>query len=189
MTTGPTPSTVEGIVIRPATAADIEATTNIINHYIAHSTANFAEQPIPLSANLSAFETNHLALGFPYLVAEQDGQILGYAKLSPFRTGTGGGYRISAELSLFLHPEKRGQKIGARLLNKLLDVVAHPDQYDTTYIGLARRGEDRIRNVLSTMGADPAAPGGGEPLARFYESFGFERVGRLRGIAIKFGRT
>jgi phosphinothricin acetyltransferase len=177
------------IHVRPACKADIEATTAIINHYIQHTTANFAEQPVALAQNIAAWETNTLGLGFPYLVAEREGEVLGYAKLSPFRSGTGGGYKITAELSLFVHPERHGEKIGTILLTELLRVVANPGDYATTFIGEARRGEGRIRNVISCMGVDPSAEGGGEALAGYYERFGFERVGRLRGIACKFGKT
>lgn len=177
------------IHVRPACQADIEATTSIINHYIEHTTANFAEQPVQLATNVTAWETNTLGLGFPYLVAEQEGQVLGYAKLSPFRSGTGGGYKITAELSLFVHPQRQGEKIGTILLTELLHVVESPEEYATTFIGEARRGEARIRNVISCMGVDPSADDGGETLARYYEKFGFERVGRLRGIACKFGKT
>lgn len=180
----PTPS----VHIRPARKADIEATTSIINHYILHTTANFAEQPVNLAQNTAAWETNALGLGYPYLVAEQEGRIVGYAKLSPFRSGTGGGYRITAELSLFVHPEKQGGKIGSRLLTELLRVVESPEEYAAEFIGEARRGDARIRNVISCMGVDPSAEGGGDALARYYERFGFERVGRMEGIACKFGK-
>lgn len=173
--------------IRPAVESDIEATTRIINHYILNTTANFAEDLVSLDNNLSSFRKYNIDGGLPYLVAEQDGETQGYIKLSPFRPGTGGGYWPSTELSLFVDPTRTSSGIGTLLLNKLLHIIQHPDSYDHTWLGEKRRGEHRVRSVISCMGCNPNAPDGGEGLARYYERFGFERVGRLKGIAVKFG--
>ena len=72
--------------IRPATPSDIPAITSIYAHAVAHGTASFELHP-PDEAEMTRRMANLTGKGYPFLAAELDGKLAGYAYASPFACG------------------------------------------------------------------------------------------------------
>jgi len=104
--------------IRPAQDADIAAINSIFNHEVEHSAPLWIETPVTLAERqdwLAARRTD----GLPVLVAEADGQVLGFGSYGPFRHYEG--FRPSVEHSVYVASTARGQGIGRALLVALID--------------------------------------------------------------------
>src|SRR5262249_3390196 len=99
MTGGTTAS--ETIAIRAAAAADVAAITAIYDHGVRHGTASFELEP-PDAAEMARRRAALVDGGFPYLVAECDGTIGGYAYAGPYRARPA--YRWSVEDSVYVAP-------------------------------------------------------------------------------------
>lgn len=105
-------------MIRPATEADAQAIVNIYNPYITDTVITFEETP--LSAEEFALRIRKtLEGGYPYLVDEEDGRVVGYAYASQFRTRIA--YRFTAEATVYLDPQYAAKGIGTALYRALLD--------------------------------------------------------------------
>src|SRR5690606_28201369 len=72
------------LCVRDATAQDMDAVQRIYAHHVLHGTATFEEQP-PTVEEMLARRQQVLDLNMPYLVAEVDGQVVGYAYAAPYR--------------------------------------------------------------------------------------------------------
>src|SRR6187551_3173845 len=90
------------LAIRPATFADIPAITRIYAHAVEHGTASFELEP-PDEAEMRRRMEALLAGKFPYLVAEIDGQVTGYAYAGLYRTRPA--YRHTVENSVYVAPD------------------------------------------------------------------------------------
>src|SRR6266516_2366869 len=99
--------------IRAATPADIPAITRIYAHAVQHGTASFELEP-PDEAEMTRRQNALLDGGFPYLVAERDGAVLGYAYAGPYRARPA--YRFSVENSIYVAASAHRRGVGrARL--------------------------------------------------------------------------
>jgi GNAT acetyltransferase-like protein len=87
------------MMIRPATAADATSITHIYNYYIVESVVTFEEDPIDVSEMVRRIESVRSAR-LPWLVADQDGVIAGYAYATPWKERRG--YRFSVETTIYL---------------------------------------------------------------------------------------
>ena len=153
----------DDLVLRDATAADAEALAEIYAHYVQRTVITFDEQP--LSAPEWAQKLAHIqAEGWPVLVAEVDGQVLGYAYVSQFRAKSA--YRFTVEDSIYLSPDATGRGIGRPLLGELL----------------VRAAAAGARSVVAVI----AAPG--EASVALHARAGFADAGVLRDAGFKFGR-
>ncbi len=103
--------------VRAATAADIAAITEIYRGAVLHGTASFELDP-PDEAEMASRFRSITHAGYPYLVAEHDGVILGYAYASAYRARPG--YRFTVEDSIYLAPQAQGKGIGKALLVELI---------------------------------------------------------------------
>jgi L-amino acid N-acyltransferase YncA len=151
-----------GVLIRPATPADAAATADIYNAEVIGSTVTFdlvtrsvEEQAEWLGARSGALEV---------VVAEVDGEIAGFASLSPFRDRPA--YRTTVEDSIYVAERHRGAGVGRALLSEIVDVAA-------------RRG---FHSVIARI------VGGHDASIRLHRSVGFEHVGVEREVGRKFGR-
>src|SRR5205085_8718997 len=90
------------ISIRPATSADVPAITRIYAHAVRHGTASFELEP-PDEAEMTRRQRALLDGGYPYLVAEIDGSVAGYAYAGPYRTRPA--YRYTVENSVYIAPD------------------------------------------------------------------------------------
>jgi len=105
-------------VLRDTVAADLPAITAIYADEVLHGTATFELVP-PDEAEMASRLAGVGALDLPWLTAELDGAVVGYAYLSPFRLRPA--YRYCVELSVYLAPEARGRGIGRALMQALID--------------------------------------------------------------------
>ena len=76
------------VAIRPATSADIPTITRIYGHAVEHGTASF-EIEVPDQTEMTRRQRELIDAGFPYIAAEFDGRLLGYAYAGPYRRTTG----------------------------------------------------------------------------------------------------
>ena len=105
------------LVIRAATPGDVPAITAIYRPAVVTGTASFELEPPDEAEMLRRFQAITGA-GFPYIVAERDGSVLGYAYVSTYRTRPA--YRFAVENSVYVAPRTQGQGIGRRLLDELI---------------------------------------------------------------------
>jgi len=104
-------------LIRPARPADVAAITRIYAQAVRHGTASFELEP-PEQAEMARRQDALVAGGFPYLVAEEDGGILGYAYAGPYRARPA--YRFTVEDSVYIAPEAQRRGLGRLLLERLI---------------------------------------------------------------------
>ncbi len=107
----------EGL-IRPAVADDVPAMNAIYNEYIVDSHVSFDTEPWTDDERHAWFR-RRIDAGFPILVAEVDGKVVGVAWSGPWRDKAA--YRGSAETTVVLAPDATGVGIGTRLLDALLE--------------------------------------------------------------------
>jgi phosphinothricin acetyltransferase len=150
--------------IRKATAADIPAITAIYGDAVRHGTASFELEP-PSEAEMRRRQEALLQGGFPYLAAQADGRLLGYAYAGPYRSRPG--YRFSVEDSIYLDRQSQGRGIGRRLLTALL----------------AEAEARGFRQMVAVIGDSAHASS-----IALHRALGFRRVGTLRCIGYKFDR-
>ncbi|MEJ0074222.1 MAG: N-acetyltransferase family protein [Alphaproteobacteria bacterium] len=103
--------------LRPATPSDIPAITRIYAHAVRHGTASF-EFEAPDEAEMTRRMRAVLDGGYPYLVAEDGGAVLGYAYAGPYRTRPA--YRYTVENSIYIAPDAQRRGIGRMLLDVLI---------------------------------------------------------------------
>jgi L-amino acid N-acyltransferase YncA len=152
------------LLVRPSTPADLEALRDIYAHAVTQGTGTF-ELEVPDAAEMSRRRADVLSKGLPWLVAEAQGRVLGYAYANHFRPRPA--YRFSVEDSVYLHPDAQGQGVGRALLAELV----------------ARCQAAGARQMLAVIGdSDNLASIG------VHRALGFERCGLLRAVGWKFGR-
>jgi len=149
--------------IRDVRDDDADAIAAIYAHHVLHGTASYDTEP-PSVADTRAKIRRIRDARWPFIVAELDGQIAGYAYATQLRDRAG--YRYSAEDSIYVRPDIVGRGIGKALLNELL----------------ARAAAQGFRTMIAVIGgAEPAS-------VALHASLGFEIVGRLKSVGFKFGR-
>jgi L-amino acid N-acyltransferase YncA len=150
--------------LRPSTEADAAAIAAIYAHYVLHTSFSFEEVP-PTAAEIAARRSRILAGGLPYIVAEQDGRVLGYAYAGPYRERTA--YRFTVENSVYVAHDHHGLGVGSALLRELIRLCeAGPWQ-----------------QMIAVMGDS-----GNTRSIALHERLGFRFVGRLEQSGFKFGR-
>ncbi|HMA72043.1 MAG TPA: GNAT family N-acetyltransferase [Xanthobacteraceae bacterium] len=151
-------------VIRRATAADLPAITTIYRHAVQHGTATFEIDPPGQSEMTNRFRTLAEA-GFPYLVAEYEGEVQGYAYAGLYRTRVA--YRHTLEDSIYVAPEHHGRGIGRALLDQLL-------------VQAAAAG---FRQMIAVIGDSEQVAS-----IALHRAAGFRMVGTFVAVGFKFGR-
>ena len=151
------------ITIRPITLRDAEGAAGIYNHYIENTVVTFEENPVS-PQDFSRRIGDVLSASLPWLVAEQNGNILGYAYATPWKQRSA--YRFSAETTIYLHHTSGGQGIGSRLYDALLPML-------------------RQRGIHAVMGGI-ALPNSAS--VALHEKFGFRKVAHFEQTGFKFGR-
>lgn len=151
-------------VIRPARATDLTALLAIFNDVIATSTAVYSLAPTTLAERTAWFD-GRVQAGFPVLVADDAGAVVGFASFGDFR-GTWPGYRYAVEHSVHVRADRRGRGIGARLVQALFP---HAEQ---------------LGKHVMVGGIDAANTAS----LRMHAQLGFEQVAHFREVGHKFGR-
>jgi L-amino acid N-acyltransferase YncA len=103
--------------LRPATAADLPAISAIYAHHVLNGLASFETDAPSLQEMTQRFETI-TGNGYPYLAAEIDGCMLGYAYASAYRPRLA--YRYTVEDSIYVAPQAIGRGLGSALLARLV---------------------------------------------------------------------
>ena len=150
--------------VRAALPADLGAIAAIFAHYVTTSEATFEETPPGVSQWQRRLD-DLTERGLPFLVAEADGTVAGYALAGPWRPKPA--YRHTVEDSIFLAPERTGRGLGGLLLRALL-------------ADCASAGAHQALAVIADTG-DPAS-------VMLHKSCGFTEAGRLRAVGYKHGR-
>ncbi|MFO1075102.1 MAG: N-acetyltransferase family protein [Geminicoccaceae bacterium] len=107
------------MTVRPAGPADLEALKAIYEPEVLHGTATFELDP-PDQAELGRRLAKVQAAGLPWLVAELDGRVQGFAYAGPYRERPA--YRFTVEDSIYLAPGLRGRGVGRHLLEAVLEL-------------------------------------------------------------------
>lgn len=107
--------------IREAVETDFPAITRIYAYWVQEACGTFELEP-PSETEMLARCAYIRTLGMPWLVAEQNGSVIGYAYAGPFRAREA--YRYMVEDSIYLDPEARGTGAGGALLDKLIEICS-----------------------------------------------------------------
>ena len=103
------------LTIRPSGDEDVAALTAIYAHHVLNGTGTFETEP-PSAADMAARRADVLGKNLPYLVAEENGEVLGFAYCNWFKPRPA--YRFSAEDSIYMSEAARGKGLGAQLLHR-----------------------------------------------------------------------
>ena len=155
---------VGSLVVRDAAEADMEAVARIYAHHVERGLATF-EEAAPTDEEMRARRLKVLAVGAPYLVAEIDGEIVGYCYAAPYHTRPA--YRHTLEDSVYVAPGRGGRGIGGALLAELI----------------ARCEAGPWRWMVAIIGDS-----GNSASIALHRRYGFEPVGTLRSVGFKHGR-
>ena len=153
-----------GMIVRDFAPEDLEPMRAIYAHHVLHGLGTFEEVP-PEADDFAGRVAGVAAKGLPWLVAEADRRIVGYAYASPFRPRTA--YRFTAEDSVYVAPDGAGQGVGRALLSAVV----------------ARCEAVGLRSLFAFIGDS-----GNAASVSLHRSLGFEVSGVLRSAGFKFGR-
>ena len=151
------------MIIRPAETRDLPAITAIYDEAVRHGTASFELEP-PDEAEMARRMAALAGSGHPYLAAEAEGRLAGYAYAGPYRPRPA--YRSTVENSVYVDARARGRGIGRLLLVALIEAASV-------------RG---FRQMVAVIG-DSA----NRPSIRLHEICGFAPIGTLRAVGWKHG--
>ena len=105
------------MLIRAALPHDLAVITAIYDHAVRHGTASFELQPPDQKEMTRRYEAL-LGGGYPYLVAEIEGEIAGYAYAGPYRARPA--YHWSVEDSIYVAPQSHRRGVGRALIKRLI---------------------------------------------------------------------
>lgn len=149
--------------MRSAAAEDADSLAAIYNHYVRQTIITFEEEPVT-SSEMWRRASEVMTVPLPWLVAELDGAVAGYAYAARWRLRRG--YRFSAEVTVYVAVEHSGRGVGSALYTQLL-----PELRD--------RG---IHAVVGGIALPNAAS------VTFHEKFGFRKIAHFEQTGFKFGR-
>ncbi len=152
------------MTIRKAERKDIEALLEIYNHEVVHGVSTLDINPRTLDQWIVWFE-NHNIKNHPLIIAEENGEVTGYATLSTYREKEA--YSSTVELSIYVHPLHRGKGIGSVLMSEIIAMA---------------KADETVHTVVSVITSGNAAS------ERLHEKFGFTFSGAIREVGIKFGK-
>ena len=147
------------VTIRDLTPADLPAIATIYEHHTLHGTATFDETPLSLDEMREKYEKVR-AQGLPWLVAEAEGAVIGYAYASLFHARSA--YRFTVEDSVYVDPAHQRKGAGRALLAEILTrcealgyrqmIAAIGDSANHGSIGLHRALDFRDAGVYKDVG-------------------------------------
>jgi len=150
--------------IRDATPEDMEAVCEIYNDAVENTTAIWNEVRVDVANRVDWLAARRKA-GFPVLVAlNQAGVVVGYASFGDWRAFDG--YRHTVEHSVYIRNDQRGQGIAGVLMKALIE----------------RAGELGKHIMVGAIEA------GNTSSIRLHEKLGFEQVGLMKEVGMKFGK-
>jgi L-amino acid N-acyltransferase YncA len=140
------------------------AVTAIYAHAVKYGTATFEIDPPSENEMADRFRAL-VESGFPYLVAERDGEVRGYGYAGLYRTRVA--YRYTLEDSIYVAPDYHGQGIGRAIIDHLL----------------SQAGARGFRQIIAVIGDSEQAAS-----IALHRTAGFQMVGTFSAVGFKFGR-
>jgi L-amino acid N-acyltransferase YncA len=153
-----------GFEVRDSCDEDVASVQAIYAFHVLHGLASFEEEP-PSVEELVRRRRDVLARGLPYLVAERDGEIVGYSYAAPYRTRSA--YRFTVEDSVYVDHRQSRTGVGHALLSGLI----------------ARCRTGGWHQMIAVIGDSENAAS-----IALHERLGFRLTGTFRGVGYKFGR-
>lgn len=151
------------INIRDVTDGDAEAIAAIYAHHVLNGTATYDIDPPSVDETLAKIRQVTTAR-WPFIIAELDGEVAGYAYATQFRDRAA--YRFACEDSIYVAPNRTGRGVGKALLGALVD----------------RAAAFGFRTMTAVIGgAEPAS-------IAVHAAVGFQEAGRLKAMGFKFDR-
>jgi phosphinothricin acetyltransferase len=148
--------------IRPATESDLVAINDIYDHYVRHSTCTYQEELEPIEDRRQWFARH--GDKHPVIVAELDGQVVGWGSLSAYHARSA--YGRTVENSVYVHHQHHRRGIGSLLLQELI----------------ARARKLGHHAIIAGIDAEQVAS------VALHARFRFEKVGQFKQVGFKFGR-
>ena len=152
------------MIVRAATEADAAALAEIYGDAVLHGYGTFEEDP-PGPADMDGRRRTVQDMGLPYLVAEIDSRVLGFAYAGPFRARAA--YRYTLEDSVYVSPEAKGKGVGRAVLSAVIEACEA--------LG--------IRQLMAVIGDTQNSGSIG-----LHTALGFETMGTGRSVGFKHGR-
>lgn len=152
------------MLIRTAETDDAVEIAYIYNYYIATSHATFEVEPVD-GAEIERRLADAVSGGYAFLVAEEDGEVIGYAYSHEFRSRCA--YEQTAEVSIYLKPGHDGKRVGSTLYERLFAELLDAGRYHAIIAGIALPNEASIA---------------------LHEKFGMTKVAHFSEVGRKFGR-
>ena len=150
-------------ILRPFVWSDVPAITAIYKHYVEQTAITF-DTEVPGEEAIAEKYAGLNRLGHPLIIAELDGETVGYAYASFYRPRAA--YRFTCEDSIYLRPDLKGRGLGKALLTELL----------------AQSRAFGFKQMIAVITADTANS------IAIHEKFGFRHVGRYEAVGYKFDR-
>lgn len=148
--------------IRNVNTDDATQIAEIYNYYIQNTHQTFETETI--SAEEMRARIAKVSASFPYVVAEEDGKIYGYAKANQFRMRRA--YEFAAEVSIYVRNDAKQKGIGTLLYERLFAELRETD----------------IHAIIAAI----SLPNDGS--VRFHEKLGFTKVAHFKEVGYKLGR-
>jgi phosphinothricin acetyltransferase len=152
------------VIVRASTPADVASIAEIYGRHVLEGTGSFEVAP-PDVAEISARREKIVQRGLPWLVAEMDGAVVGYAYAGPFHAREA--YRFTLEDSIYVKRELSGRGVGRLLLEKLIEECRTAG----------------YRQMIAVIGDS-----GNVGSIRVHERCGFQHAGKLKDVGVKFDR-
>jgi phosphinothricin acetyltransferase len=152
------------LIVRPAAAGDVAAIQAIYAHHVLHGTGTFELVPPSveeMAERIAAITTR----GLPYMVAEMEGRVAGYAYAGPFRLRAA--YSYTAEDTVYVSPDFHRRGVGRAVLARVIE--------DCERLGL--------HQLVAVIGGSDNAGSIG-----LHAALGFEPAGVTPGLGWKDGR-
>lgn len=151
------------IKIRPYQTQDTETIVDILNYYIANSTALYDYELRTLEQQQAIFEEK-LAKGFPIIIATIEERVVGFGYYSEFRFREA--YKNTVEHSVYVMPNEHGKGIGKVILQNLIDLAK----------------KQKLHTMIAVIDYE------NQSSVSFHEQFGFATVGIIKESGFKFER-
>ncbi len=152
------------VIIRAAASSDMDAIAHIYAHYVNHGTGTFETEP-PESNEIGRRWTEVTGKGLPWLVADDNGDVVGYAYAAAYRPRVA--YRYTVEDSIYVRADRLGTGVGSLLMPALI--------LATQACGM--------RQMIAVIGDS-----NNQASIHLHRRFGFADAGLLKDVGFKFGR-